>query len=838
MYKIILYSFLFLIFCVEGAAQVLSGYVYNDENDPIPLVNIYVRQLETGTATDLEGKYFLNLVAGEYDLVFSAIGYETKNLNLIVEDDDLIKDVQLVASDLELNEIVVKAGRRDPAYEIIQKAVDHRKKFLSQIESYKCEVYVKATEVSEEEEQKKREKEEKKKKAKRKKEKDEAALEKDPFEEAERLKEEREAELSKLNMVEMQVTLNYEAPNNYKEERTAYKLYGKKHGLMVPQFSETDFNFYENLVTLEDISEVPIISPISRTAILSYKYKLEEIMEEAEQTVYKIKVIPRKKGNSTCKGYIYINEGIWNINRFDFSFYKGGLKFHDEFQLKQDYTQIEDSIWVPARQELVYATKVSKKNFKGNTLLYYTDYEKDFEFPEKFFGNEISLTTQEAYDKDSTFWSNKRPEPLTQEEQISVAFRDSVEAVHNSKEYKDSVEADYNKVTPLELLWDGVGFRKHEKKQQIFIGPLPSLVSFDIVGGFRFGPFVSYFRRWENGKTLRAFGNMNVGFKNKDLQGTFVFRRRYNPHKLADVYGQIQRSFESINPDDAIVNLANPANYILLDNLEFGHKFEIINGLYLNTKFNFQDRQSIENYDYFELFDFEENTPLSFENYEALITNIQLSYTPKQKFMTEPSRKVVLGSKFPTFTARYKRGWNKVLTSDVDFDYLEFEVKQDVILGVFGNSKYSIKTGKFVNTNELKFIDRKRFRPSDRYFFSNPLASFQVLYYDGAFLSTDDFFVEFHHIHHFNGALVNNIPLIKMLRLRAVIGGGALWMQQNDFRQGELFAGVERVFKLGVRRRLRLGVYGVLGESNFAPTQTNIKFSIDVIDTWKRDWSF
>ncbi len=338
---------------------------------------------------------------------------------------------------------------------------------------------------------------------------------------------------------------------------------------------------------------------------------------------------------------------------------------------------------------------------------------------------------------------------------------------------------------------------------------------------------------------MRAFGNVNVGLNNKDVQGTLMMRHRYHPHRLADIYGEVERSFESINPDDAITNLVNPANYILLDKFSLGHRFEVINGLYLNTEGSWFDRQSIEDYNYFELFEFEENTPLAFEDYQAFITDVTLSYTPKQKFMTEPSRKVVLGSKFPTFSITHRKGWQKAFGSDIDFDYLEFGINQALLLGVLGSSKYTIKTGKFWNKKDLRFIDRKRFRPSDRWFFSNALQSFQVLYNTGDFLSTDDIFVEFHHIHHFNGALVNNIPLVKLLRLRAVVGGGAMWVKERELRHGEVFAGIERVFKLGVRRRLRLGVYGVVGDSNYldAP-KTDIKFSIDIIDTWKKDWSF
>ena len=93
-----------------------------------------------------------------------------------------------------------------------------------------------------------------------------------------------------------------------------------------------------------------------------------------------------------------------------------------------------------------------------------------------------------------------------------------------------------------------------------------------------------------------------------------------------------------------------------------------------------------------------------------------------------------------------------------------------------------------------------------------------------------DWFFEVHHIHHFNGALVNNIPLVKLLKVRVVAGGGFLWIRESRYRHEEIFGGLERVFKIGKRRRLRLGVYGVLAESNRTGFQSGWKVSFDQID--------
>ncbi|MEM6699698.1 MAG: DUF5686 family protein, partial [Bacteroidota bacterium] len=576
----------------------------------------------------------------------------------------------------------------------------------------------------------------------------------------------------------------------------------------------------------------------SKTAILSYKYKLIESKEENGVLVHKIKVIPRKVGNSTFKGFIYINEGIWNINRVDLELPKGGLKFYDKFSIKQTYEQIEDSLWIPTRQEFHYETKQGKKqNFKGNTLLQYKNYQKDYVFPAKFFSNEVAVTTKEAYERDSTYWQQVRTEPLAEKVQQMVAYRDSLQAIYDSPEYKDSVEQAFNKVTPLEILWDGVSFRNYRKQQQWWFGSLPAFIDFEVVGGFRVNPYTSYFKKRENGQRLWTSADLSIGLRNQDVQGSLYAWYFYNPHRLSSISIDIERSFQSINPYDAYLNQLRVSNYILREGVHIRHRTELLNGLYLRTSLSFVDRSSVGNLDGTSFLNefVEAAEAVEFEPYQAAISSLSLSYTPAQRFMTEPNRKVILGSKFPTFTLHHRRGWNGTFGSDIDFDQLELTINQDLQLGTFGNSIYRIRTGKFLNTKDLRFIDLKRFAESNPFLYSDPLNTFQLLESE---LTTTDLYFEVHHLHHFNGALVNNIPLVKLLKVRAVAGGGLLWMKENNFQYQEVIAGLERIFKLGPRRRMRIGIYGVFANSSTTNPTSMPKISLDIIDTWDRNWNF
>lgn len=833
-----LFFFFFLLsFSIQSHGQSISGNVYNMDNQPIPYANIYIRELQTGTTTDENGYYYMALTTGgEYQIVVSSLGYETLDMMIIVADEGLKKSLFLKASSFDLEEVIVRASKRDPAYAIIQNAIDNKKKYLKSVDSYKTDIYVKAVE---EIDRKNRGKEKK--------------VEAVPVDNGQIdginimggeltpvLTEAQKANmalLNRLNMIEMQVTLNYQYPKNYKEERTAYKAYGDKSGLFIPKFGETDFNFYRNMVKLTGIADAPIISPLSNTSILSYKFKLIETKAEGTALVHKIKVTPRKSGNSTVNGYIYINDGLWNINRVDFELTESGLKFFDEFSLKQDYREFEDSVWIIYRQEFNYETKVGRfQTFSGNTTLRFSNFQKDYQFPEKFFKNEVVVTTKEAYERDTLYWKQLRPEALTVDQQKVVFLRDSIESFVNSKEYQDSITADFNRITLLEIFWEGVGWRNNDKKSEIYLGSLPSLVDFSVVGGWRAGPFAYYSRRFENGQMMSTSGRLSYGLQNQDLTGFVNGWFRYNPHRLADIRLNIGRQFQSINNFDAFFNQLRVSNYILNDEIELRHRIEIVNGLYLSTNFSYNDRKSIE--DYIEnpleqLFPSEDI--LVFDPYQAFISDISLEFTPGQKYMTEPNRKIILGSNYPTFTLRHSKGWQNVFGSDIDFDYLELGINQDLLLGQFGHLIYNVNIGDFVNTKVLQEVDLRRFRQSDPIWYSNPLHSFQSL--DTA-LSTTNLFVEFHAVHHFNGAFINNIPLLKKTGVRLVAGGGFLWIKENNFRHQEVMVGLERVFKLGARRRLKVGLFGVAADGNHTKPDLVYKISLDVIDTWKKDWSF
>ncbi|MFW5760270.1 MAG: TonB-dependent receptor plug domain-containing protein, partial [Cyclobacteriaceae bacterium] len=85
--------------------QRISGKVTSyEDNEPLPGVNILVKNKNMGTVTDLEGNFSLNAVSSEDVLVFSSVGYTREEV--LVGNRSVI-DVSLVQDLTQLQELVV-----------------------------------------------------------------------------------------------------------------------------------------------------------------------------------------------------------------------------------------------------------------------------------------------------------------------------------------------------------------------------------------------------------------------------------------------------------------------------------------------------------------------------------------------------------------------------------------------------------------------------------------------------------------------------------------------------------------------------------------------------------
>lgn len=109
------FFFILLFSFITYSQQGISGTLIDgDFNEPLPFANILVKETGDGITSDFDGKYAFELSAGTYTLVFSYVGYETKEItNIIVNGDNYTTtDVVLNSVAEGLDEVIVTVEAR------------------------------------------------------------------------------------------------------------------------------------------------------------------------------------------------------------------------------------------------------------------------------------------------------------------------------------------------------------------------------------------------------------------------------------------------------------------------------------------------------------------------------------------------------------------------------------------------------------------------------------------------------------------------------------------------------------------------------------------------------
>ena len=800
-----------------SAQLFVRGVVTDENNSPIPNVKVYVKNApEMRTLANLNGAFEISLMPGEYFLIFNALGFDEREAYISISDIDLNRNFQLFSSRIKDFETVdVSAKKANPGRDIMLKVVNKRDQINQWNYPHSVDVYIKATEKIEIKEREKKENDNREPSFEEKEENDLA---------------------NKMNLVEVQLTRNYAPGNKVKEIRNAYTLRGSAKTLYYTTTVKSNFNFFQNLLHLDDLHQTPVSSPISTPGILSYRYKLESKVEENGQIISKIKISPRNTATTTLEGYIWVIDSLWLIQKLELNMSKGNLLVYDNFKIYQEYEHPGDSICILTNQVLTYGVKYKSESSDYKTEAIFSNYNFNPNFGNKFFSTELAITTKEAYEKDSLFWKENRASNLTVEEQRFIIIKDSIKDARNRVEYLDSVDAVFNKLTVLKVLWFGVDYRNRVKRTQWSLGSLATLIQPVFIAGPRITPSFDYFKKWKDERTLDAYTRISYGILNNDIKGDTWWKYKFDPFHFGYLRAALNHDFDVIRSYDAVTQVYKRENFIEATKMSFSFEYELINGLYLGTEVEFAERRSLKGYNFSTVLDnvIPNNNPIDFNPYQAFIFDLSLSYTPQQKYMREPYRKVLLGSAWPSFSLNYERGIPKLFGSDVDHEYLNLAINQTLKIGTLGTTSYRIVGGKFLSSRALKDVDYKFQRRSDPIWFSNPMYSFQGL---DSTMPTKDYIFEVHFIHHDNGSIINKIPFMKKTRIGLVFGGGAMYVKENDFQFYEIIAGLERNFKL-TRRRLRVGIYGFMADGNKIDPKIGWKVSFAILNDRSMKYNF
>ncbi len=814
-------TFLFIVISFAIKAQLLYGFVLDEHGQEVPFASVFLQNSSKGTLSNSKGYYQIKFNSNKDTLVFSAIGFLDKKIAI----KNIITKQLNVNLTVEVNEVstVVISDNNDFAKQIIKKVIKKGSENRSAIHSFSANAYVKVS------------------------------LEEDnSFTPNTK---------DKLNFIEYYSVVHFSEPNKWMVEKLGVKDLSKKKddknrlnlrlgrparmatkrkstnpNIFFSNISDGRFNFYNNTLSIPKLGQTPYISPIGNLALLSYNYIYEGSFYEKEQLVHKIKVIPKRKMDALFSGMIYINDQIYNIAALELSLPSSALHFFKAFKVYQNYVK-SDSVFLLNRQEFFYEVHRGRSVLHGSVYNEFSNYRVNIQHPKNTFSNNIRITSDSAYTRDSLYWKKVRTIPLKKAEEEFVKKADSIAAYQTSPDYLKKLDVINNKVTVLDVVLNGIDHYNREKGTKWIIDPLIKQVKFAGVGGYRHALGGNFIKTYKNKNKLDFDVQADYGFGNKDLLVNGKIKFTYLPKKFAQLRIGGGAKYQMLTYMQNIATIFSRSNFVRNDYLEIGHYNELFNGLFLDLKLKYMQRTSIDELqiagwgkDFFGA----DNTPISFAPYNELNMRIIASYTPFQKYAIEPNKKVILGSKWPDFHVYWEQGIPDFFNAKINYQLLKIGISQNIKWHVFGTGKYAFWSGKYLNSKTLEYPNMTFFRGTDNYFFSHPIYTFQLL---GDTKTALNEFIEFHYIHHFNGMLIKKIPLLQKSRLETVAGGGFLYINDGHFNHSEVYTGLEFPFKLW-DTKFKLGAYYSVAYSNYSDLENMMKFGLNIYNPFTNNWAY
>ena len=818
-------------FSCFSSAQVLRGTISDQKGNRVPYARVAFSNSSYGTVSNGEGKYLLELQKGQNILSISAFGYEQIIDTLYSTEEEQVKNYILKTEVLEFEETVVATdSRKRIAMDFMRKVVDEKKKWEDQLSAYDNKMYVFSS------------------------------LEKEV---KDSVFKDSVISREKLNINEFLSHAYYKDNNIYKDSILAYLDLEDKHQffgasisvdidynrslapsymeannpyLFVKNSSDADINLFKNNQTIPGLSTKLLLSPISSNAFLYYTFNLHEVYKDDQgEKVFVIDVLPRFKEEAVWRGKLYFNFERRELLAVDLFLEKSTLNYFNTFHFIADYEKKAGAI-VPVRKEFSYALNEGKTVYHGFIRVKHSDYNfGKVDVPNKFWLNSV-VYAPKAEEQDSSYWLSIRPIPLKTEALNFIAEQDSIKQYHQSEEYIAQRDSIYNNLTVLSFLFNGVGFRNTFKKRSFYFAPLINQVVPFGVGGYRHKFDVNYTQGFDNGKKFSVHPTIDYGFTNNDVKWDFDGYYQYNPMNFAKIKLEIGDVYDFMSAYQSIQGTLAPANRVNNKKFKISHFHEVRNGLYMRFGLEYSDRQNINNIEYPEwasVFGGYQQAS-DFEGYKIFMSELYLEYHFQQRYKIRNNQKIVLGSKWPVVGMKYKTGIPNILGGQSNFGYLEFTLKDEIDFKTIGHTDINAVAGSFMYKKDLRAVEYKFFRASDRLFFSNPLYSQQNL---DTILSTANSYLQLNYIHHFNGFFLNKVWLINKLKLEETIGGSYLAIPGSKFQQIEFYAGLER--QLRIKKTIfKLGFYAVSSKSSYGPPQLTYKVGINFFNAFYNKWDY
>ncbi len=731
----------------------------NDTEEGVPFCNIFIEGEGIGATSDFDGYYTLTLEKHYDSLSVSALGYNNLKKPILNQVEQTIH-FNLYSSSFDLAEVVVFAGE-NPADAIVRGIIENKdKNRLDKYDNYYYQDYTK--------------------------------VELD-FHNI------REGLIDNPWMSDFKIIYDYvDSVSDEKPflpiflKETISNVYGKNGNtraeleavresgignasiLQYLDRMHQPYNVYDNRVK---ILEKPLVSPFANSGLFYYEYYIEDSTFIENKWCYNLRFKPKRKQENTFYGDFWVADSSFAVVKLNMWMSKDvNINFIDRVIIFEEY-QLEGESWTLGKQKMVLDFTATKEapGLIGRKTSSYKNYRFEAEeLSEKYKVADTQQYDLEALEKEESYWTENRHDQLSENEIEIYEMIDTIQDLPMYQRYYKIAETISTGFLTIREEKNGFG--------PVRLGPYTNLYYTNAVEGNRFtlGGSVDVLN-----ETMRIEGQVGYGTRDEDFKYFFRYRwklenapRQMLGFQYMDDVVLTHKSSEDLPSANIFSNTFRrdlPWRMVRMKETKIWYEKFWKKGMHIRPIL--LNRQ-LDPYGGVEPgglgFDYQFINPNTTEIDTTVNTTeavLRVRYAFQEKRINGDFNYVTFGSsKYPIVEFVYTHGMKGVLGSEYNYQKVQLNYSHWIYTNPIGWFRYQFQIGKVFSPTALPMLLLEIPQGNDTYFYNS--MSYNVM---NRYEFVTDQYINWQLEHHFDGYLLNKIPLMRKLDWRSLVTFKGTW---------------------------------------------------------------
>jgi hypothetical protein len=765
----VFFTLLFIIAFTKifGQETIIKGRITDAKSgDPIPFCNIFFQGTNIGTTSDFVGFYTIRTSTPKDSLVASYIGYKQrlKPVKFAVVQEinfQLAEDIQ------QLKELVFVA-EENPAFAILRNVV--RNKNLNDkrsLDSYEYESYNKIELDLDNLTDKFRERNIVKKVKK-------------VIDSVDQIAGDDGRPILPFFISESISKAYYRKTPEQKKEhiiKTKISGVGVEDGTLISQVIGSTFqeyNFYQNWLNIWDKE---FVSPIADGWRAYYDVYLMDSVMIGNFFCYRLEVFPKRAGDLAFTGSIWIDKNTWALKQADLRIDKiANLNYIEKLKIQQELVPTSSGAWIANKSrvstDFQFLGEFGISNQAAGILAKFYTSNKDIvvnqEYKRNFFDQAITMEEDVAEFEDN-YWPENRHDPLTVAETNVIQMIDTLAEIPTIRRLSNTIT--YLSTGYIDKLW-------------IFeLGPFPLFFASNNIEKFRFrlGGITSIrFSRKFVFSGYGAYGIRDDKWKYGVGLDFIIDRKPWTKIGISRTYDiqQVGLTFDDVFSNIGLItfesyfrNIGHEMPFFLTEN-KINFQTDLKKGITQKLEVRQRDYNPINldttwNYSY-RINPVEGGASPLRSNFSTSEISFESRWGKDEIWLIDDNKRFSLGPvKFPVITLRYTLGIKDFMGGDFNYQKVAVNIYKPVKMGILGISNFNITGSKIFGAVPLPLLYGHLGNESPFYVST----AFSTMGFSEFF---SDQFISLGYRHHFEGFVLNTIPLFKRLKWRLVANANIL----------------------------------------------------------------